>query len=187
MSHFLEQVMPTREYRLIAEFYGDSKAARSQVPLINHINEGVEIIGALSMRSEIDRFYAACGYCIHPLFQNDRELHTVGIAALDSERPPRTKAVMLAMEYRWRANNWLSDKVHDCIMSGMPDAGPIPEVRAMLIADKVQNYKDFLVHHKGTHARSAELDLYFKTWLRHLNVNEGEFFRLSAVAAAVKL
>lgn len=29
MSRFLEQVRPTREYRLIAEFYGDSKAARS--------------------------------------------------------------------------------------------------------------------------------------------------------------
>lgn len=27
MSHFLEQVRQTREYRLIAEFCGDSKAA----------------------------------------------------------------------------------------------------------------------------------------------------------------
>lgn len=41
----------------------------------------------------------------------------------------------------------------------------------MLIADKVQNYKDFRKHHLDTHARADELDFYFKTWLKELDVD----------------
>ncbi|MNV74432.1 hypothetical protein D3C71_1676480 [compost metagenome] len=52
----------------------------------------------------------------------------------------------------------------------------------MLIADKVQNRKDFLAHHSGTHPRRAELDHYFKVWLRALDVDEDEF---SALCAAI--
>ena len=45
----------------------------------------------------------------------------------------------------------------------------------MLIADKVQNRKDFLKYHYGTHKKSVELDIYFKNWLRALNVTEADY------------
>ena len=49
--------------------------------------------------------------------------------------------------------------------------GPLKEVRQMLIADKVQNYADFLTYHAHTHSRSKELDFYFKHWLAQLDVS----------------
>jgi len=48
----------------------------------------------------------------------------------------------------------------------------------MLVADKVQNRKDFLAYHKGTHARSDELDYYFKLWLRRLDISEERYQEL---------
>lgn len=207
MNHFLAQVKPMREYRAIAAFYGTRRAERSRVPLINHIHEGVAIIGALNGVTpgfhSFSKLQAAGAYCLHPMFQNDKDLRSEGVSLVQSAHPPRAGMVMYAMEYRQRANAWLSDKVQkaelqafptrpgpidfdvDYHLEGKPDAGGLSEVRAMLIADKVQNYKDFLAHHKGTHARSGELDLYFKTWLDHLGVSEAMFRDLSEVAATV--
>ena len=42
----------------------------------------------------------------------------------------------------------------------------------MLIADKIQNKKDFELYHKGSHPRSMELDHYFNNWLKRLNISE---------------
>lgn len=86
------------------------------------------------------------------------------------------------MEYRSQANAWLSDKVikvplmgigptTHCVPNGVPTPGPLADVRDMLIADKIQNYKDFIIYHRGTHPRSDELDTYFEAWLRVLRVD----------------
>jgi hypothetical protein len=45
----------------------------------------------------------------------------------------------------------------------------------MLIADKIQNRKDFELYHEGTHERSLELKCYFIDWLWRLGVREGEY------------
>ena len=42
----------------------------------------------------------------------------------------------------------------------------------MLVADKVQNRKDFLAFHEGIHERTLELDYYFKYWLEALQITE---------------
>lgn len=196
-----DQLLHSHEFRAIASFYGERRAERSQVPLIRHIHEGVAIIEALRDQLPDDRNHydfprAARAYCLHPLFQNDAELHHAGRVYAGSAVPGDSAfLVMLAMEYRWRANNWLADKVSFIhyndgappllLPRGFPDAGPMPEVRAMLIADKVQNRKDFLRHHKGTHARSAELDLYFQVWLEHLGVSDSLYEQLCQAAEAV--
>ena len=46
----------------------------------------------------------------------------------------------------------------------------------MLIADKIQNRKDFELYHLGKHERSSELEQYFKNWLERLNITE-EFYQ----------
>lgn len=184
------------EYAAVKAFYGERRAERSGVLLINHIHEGADILRALGRKlptgESFSLYQATHAYCLHPLFQNDAELMTAGMGFMRSSDQDELSPfnIMMAMEYRWRANNWLSDKVrlagatfyHD----SLPDAGPIPEVRAMLIADKVQNYKDFLRFHKGTHARSAELGYYFKVWLKHLSVDDALFDKLCQVAEATQ-
>ena len=58
---------------------------------------------------------------------------------------------------------------------------PLADVNAMLVADKVQNRKDFIAHHRATHPRSAELDCYFALWLERLGVTEARYAELVAV------
>jgi hypothetical protein len=176
-------VRDTDAYMAISHFYGDRKAERSGVPLINHINEGLVILDELHATEETKR-----AWCLHPLFQANEELMTVGLQF--ARECFDAHAVMLTMEYRQWANAWLSDKVREIVMVrsddtelptgqiekiGTPTPGPLKEVKQMLIADKVQNYKDFLTYHAATHERSKELDLYFRLWLHHLDVTEADF------------
>ncbi len=83
------------------------------------------------------------------------------------------------MEYRSVANEYLSHRtiahVDEIRLS------PLPEVNQMLIADKVQNCKDFELYHKATHPRSAELDLYFNNWLRRLGITPERYTTLKAL------
>lgn len=194
MSDLLESVIDTPEYMAIERFYGSNTTARSKVPLMNHIRQGVRIIEALDGKLPNGTAFApkaaACGYCLHPLLQNDRELLTVGMLELTrgEDYDFRSLHVALAMEYRWRANNWLSDKVTlsegSTVINSRPNAGSVAEVRAMLIADKVQNYKDYLVHHAQTHAKREQLSVYFPVWLRHLDINHAHFTRLADAAGS---
>jgi hypothetical protein len=172
----------TNEYKAIATFYGDRKATRSQVPLIHHIHEGIAIMNAINASEDAQR-----AYMLHPLFQADAELHTVGYdyASTTTNAVP----VALAMEYRIYANDWLSNKVikqRDTLMHvGQPTPGPNLMVKHMLIADKVQNKKDFDLYHKHHHPRSDELDSYFNAWLKVLNITPQEYNKLVAIASAV--
>lgn len=163
-------ITKSTEYQLISRHYGDSVARRSQVPLMNHINEGLTVLNLIRATD-----YAKRAFCLHPLLQNDSDLqehcnHVTNVCP--------ASVVMLAMEYRSVANEYLSAKV------GRPEPirlSPLREVNDMLIADKVQNYKDFITHHKATHARSEELDVYFRDWLRALNISAETFTRLCEV------
>lgn len=53
---------------------------------------------------------------------------------------------------------------------------PIPNVNVMLCADKIQNYKDFLLYHKNTHPRAKELDEYFNNWFKALKIENFDFW-----------
>lgn len=177
-----EAVKFTPEYRAIQKHYGEGVAQRSGVPLISHINEGLEILELIGASKDAMR-----AYCLHPLFQEDRALSDISKDDLIFSLSPR--CIMLAMEYRSRANAWLSDKVYTQTWSdnagrvfseevrqrATPDWGSLLEVKHMLIADKVQNYKDFLEFHYATHERSEELNHYFLEWFKALNIEEAEF------------
>jgi hypothetical protein len=76
--------------------------------------------------------------------------------------------LLLTMEYRNTANAYLSDKI---TTNQQLKLSPLLEVNEMLIADKVQNMKDFMRHHHGTHPRSNELYDYFNKWLNALKID----------------
>lgn len=157
------------EYLMISKYYGNRVALRSQVPLINHINEGLIILDQIDA-SDV----AKMAFCIHPLLQNDVDLE---INYQTVSNLCYAKVVMYAMEYRNVANAFLSDKIPEFqyIQIRM---SPIPDVNKMLIADKVQNCKDFWTYHRGTHPRSNELEIYFDKWLQTLGVNEEQYEEL---------
>lgn len=164
-------ITDTKEYQAIYAEYDGKVAQRSKVPLINHINEGLVV---MQLREATDDAQRA--FCIHPLLQTDEALEKSLKALWRISSKP--SVVALAMEYRARANAWLSNRVINeegrIHLDGNPTAGNFPDVKEMLIADKIQNYKDFLIHHRDTHPRKRELDIYFRTWHSRLDLTERE-------------
>lgn len=152
-------------YNIIREFYAERTAVRSKQPLIAHIDEGLKI---LTMLGESE--YTKRAFCIHPMLQNDADLSTAWRQVADAFRDDGI-TLMLAMEYRSVANEFLSDKSLHIEVSQIR-LSPIRAVNNMLIADKIQNRKDFEKYNQQTHPRSDELSLYFKLWLDRLEVSE---------------
>jgi len=167
-------------FNMISEWYGDRTAGRSGVYLINHIKDGLEIMKEIGATQD-----AMSAFCLHPMFQDDADL-LVNIVLAREQDP---YVMTLVMEYRSQANRALSNSVtleygfdgpvpSQARSVRYPDwtalpasAGPLSEVRDMLIADKVQNFADFEVHHLDTHTRSAELEHYFECWLKTLDIS----------------
>lgn len=150
-------------YSLISRFYGKRTAKRSGVPLINHIDEGVEILFKLFGDTQEVRV-AVLAYCIHPLVQSDEDLKK---NYRYTKRYINANVLAHAMEYRNIANQYLLKKY-----KGFDDEinlSPLMIVNMMLVADKVQNFKDFLIHHYCKHEKSPELFNYFNNWIRRLN------------------
>lgn len=155
------------EYRMISEFYSNRTAVRSGVKLMNHIDEGLIILDEIEASD-----YGKKAFCLHPLLQADADLKnhfTMVLAYTD----PMT--LLLAMEYRNIANSYLSDKIDT---EWNLTLSPLPEVNKMLVADKVQNRKDFLKYHYGTHPRSNQLARYFNKWLSALEVSDAMYVTL---------
>ncbi|MDJ1482862.1 hypothetical protein QNI19_24650 [Cytophagaceae bacterium DM2B3-1] len=160
------QIQETPEYQLIKTLYGDRKATRSQVPLLNHIDEGLQIL--VWEQAELTTQRA---YCLHPVFQGDDSLlenyTNVSLDNLDN------RTILLAMEYRNIANQYLSTR----IITQLEEIrlSPLKEVNQMLVADKIQNRKDFECYHQHSHIRSKELTIYFANWLRRLGISEEKY------------
>ncbi len=149
-------------YSKIKDFYGDQVAKRSQVPLINHIEEGLRILDYLGSSDVVKD-----AYCLHPILQSDEAF--LKNKEQDFSGIP-TESIILAMEYRRVANSYLSkDKVEDFV------GFSCEEVKQMLVADKTQNYKDFMLFHYGKHERSSELYEYFHNWFKLLDIKYDEF------------
>lgn len=157
----------TYEYNLILNYYGDRRAARSNVPLINHINEGDYILSKLCAPD-----HTRLAFFLHPLIQHDSDL--LANKRIVSDPHVNSRALALAFEYRNIANQYLSEREISSIYE--IELSPLFEVVDMLIADKIQNYKDFILHHKGTHPRSNELDQYFKNWLKRLGIKGFDYW-----------
>ena len=155
----LNSVKKTAEYRLITRAYGTIRAKRSGVPLMNHIDEGLVVMIRILASQE-----AMKAYCIHPLVQEDSLLEVFGV---DLIKCCDSQSLLLAKEYREAANSYLSKgKPEDYRPSAYPD------VQDMLIADKIQNKKDFELYHAHTHPRAEELKKYFQNWMVILQLSK---------------
>lgn len=163
-------------YRLISDYYGDRKAERSGIPYINHIDEGLALLKWLGLSMEAhEHIFAA--YAYHPILQMDDDLvsnttrlalhHDSVIARMSRE------AIIYTMEYRSVANEYLSKRSIQSIEEIR--LSPLRQVNWMLMADKIQNRKDFELYHEGTHPRSKELAQYFRNWLQRLNISEEKY------------
>ncbi len=151
-----------REWNLIRQHYGNGRATRSKVPFINHIIEGLAILRYINASTQ-----AKAAFAIHPIIQADEDL----LANFDKVyRTISGDILMLAMEYRSVANEYLSKRT--VFSLDEIRLSPLKDVNDMLIADKVQNYKDFILYHHDTHPRSKELHEYFKNWLDRLDCRD---------------
>lgn len=161
---------PFYEYDLISQYYGDKKAERSGVYYMNHIDEGLAILEHIGASGVAKR-----AYCLHPMFQMDNDLlgtYSVGgtMSQIDA------KVFIATMEYRSVANEYLSARTIQSIDEIR--LSPLKDVNDMLIADKVQNCKDFELYHIKTHPKSKELENYFDNWFDRLGVNYTELRKI---------
>jgi hypothetical protein len=126
---------------------------------MNHIDEGIKILNDIGASE-----WAKKAYAIHPIFQSDDALSEPNLNLVNLN----PLSIINVMEYRSVANEYLSNRK----ISSIDEIrlSPLKDVNDMLIADKIQNYKDFELYHKQTHEKSKELDEYFNNWLKKLKI-----------------
>ena len=151
----------TDEYKAVQDFYGDRKAERSQCYLMNHIDEGIYILHRIRATES-----AMKAFCLHPLIQSSDDLAKNWEYVKENFS---AEVIGLTMEYRNIANAYLSHRTIGNISE--IELSPLKEVNDMLIADKIQNYADFVIYHSKTHPRKEKLDEYFNNWLQRLDIS----------------
>jgi hypothetical protein len=145
---------PFIEYDLISEFYQGDRASRSGVEFMNHIDEGLYILNRIGASETAKK-----AYCLHPMLQSDIDL----VNNIGNFQGIDPAVLITTVEYRSVANAYLSTR--DIEHLSDIKISPLDDVNDMLIADKIQNKKDFMLHHKGTHPKSSRLERYFNNWL----------------------
>lgn len=157
--------MNSQCYLAISNHYGDRVAKRTQVPLMNHINEGLEILRFMG-----SDFSAMEAYCLHPLVQDKTDLKVAIDHNTLDQYDIKSSLILIAMEYRQVANYYLSSDVCDNAKNATPSYFDV--VNDMLIADKIQNYKDFMKHHFESHPNYLRLYTYFHQWFQALDLDK---------------
>lgn len=172
LSYVIVNLNDNQCYNIISQYYESKKANRSNVYLMNHIDEGYAIMKRLGCsQSAID------AYCLHPIFQANEDLFNLYYKDLFNLYNINPLVLILVMEYRNIAGAYLSHRKINSIED--IELSPIYDVNNMLIADKIQNYKDFEIYHKDTHIRSKELETYFHNWLQRLDISLDQYIRIS--------
>ncbi len=176
----------TNSLKLIENFYRDKRAERTKIPLINHIYEGLEIMNSLEA-SELGK----SAYCIHPMLQDTSALIENINYCFDNVN---SDIIKLAIKYRLAANAFLCKPTTDIytkeaminLMTSL-ELFSNQDLKDALIADKIQNRKDFLLYHYGTHPRSDELNEYFIKWLDVLDVKSTKIMQNKELVLKYKL
>lgn len=153
-------------FQQIKNFYGIRKAKRSGIPYMNHIYEGLIILDRIGAS-----LAAKQAFCMHPILQCD-----VDFAENAKYVTGEPYILILTTEYRSVANEYLSK--NKLSYDYQVRLSPLKDVNDMLIADKAQNLKDFVLYHIKTHDRSYELTDYFSRWLRVLKIDKNRYIEL---------
>lgn len=165
--------MSTIYESVIKEYYGERKAERTQIPYINHIYEGLIILDAINASDS-----AKYAYMLHPIYQVKKtDLEREFIAKYQDKFDEHV--VLLAKEYAKTANSYLC-KRHYQSKDDVINLSQYKEVNDMLIADKIQNRKDFEESYenqsdKEKFDRSDRLSQYFKNWIKVLGLSEEQY------------
>lgn len=142
----------TPSYKTIQRYYGFECANRSGKPYMCHIDEGGYILNMMGVSESVkDAYY------LHPLTQGNVDIDYLDIS---------DETIELAKQYAECANSYLSNMDISEFIGFQND-----DVKAMLTADKLQNFKDFMTFHYGTHDRTNELYHYFNNWFELLGVD----------------
>ena len=166
----------SKEYLYISKVYGDKKAKRSGLPLMNHIDEGLDILNILNSSDEAKR-----AFCVHPIFQSENLIDYKN-DYLGMTNDDDFVVCGLARKYSILANRFLctphtdnwdrSEILRELIAANGGTYIISGNISEMLLADKTQNYKDFMLYHYGSHERSHELFNYFNLWINVLGPND---------------
>lgn len=172
----------TQEYRLIKEFYDDQRAKRSGVPYINHIIEGCAALWAMTGVESADVTVQEAremqrAFCLHPFAQNSLKEFT----DLACKHELHQRLIIWAADYAAIARQFLTvDLPHYPTHPPRIVLSQIREVNLMLLADKIQNYKD-LRHYNSLLPNYAALNYYFEHWISelcdHLDVSHEDVLR----------
>lgn len=135
--------------QVIETYYGTTKAKRSGIPYINHIYEGLGILGVLNASEE-----AKTGFIWHPLYQ-DAKIYSENNCASKYSYVADT---FLRKNYKINNTKFLEKHLQN------------KDIRDMLIADKVQNYKDF-TNNKDKYAERKDIEKYFLWWFDQLSIS----------------
>ena len=167
--------MKNRYYNIIYKYFKDKRTSKG-VPYMNHIDEGIEILKELEANNKTIE-----AYTLHPFIQCVNLKGADGKIIMTQEEMEKylniyeidSEVIAKLFLYRKFANSYLCRIETDGILfckarQLVEDLKNYPDVIKMLIADKVQNYRDFLIYRKNNHKRSNELDYYFNMWLNVL-------------------
>ena len=152
-------------YKLIEKVYGNTRANRSKLFYMNHIDEGLAILK--SRNCDIQTMEA---FCLHPILQVG-SLFQKHFDELKSQKISQYTRI-LATEYAEVANEYLSPR--KIVSIDEIRLSHFDEVNEMLVADKIQNRKDFRLF-KNKYGNAEELEFYFDSWLKRLSVSEEEY------------
>lgn len=171
----MENVENCVEYKLAERILTPLQARRAGISYFTHVRQGLAIMDAFVRHEDYpivgyDPIIEKLAFCLHPLIQKieDFKDNFYGLKTCDS------RCVALAVEYRWTANLGLRPilEANGCSIT----LSDFPAVNLMLVADKVQNYYEFLKYARPQFIKEDErIDLYFRHWLERLRIDDKKY------------
>lgn len=166
-------------YTMISNWYGDRRATRSGVRLMNHIDEGLVLLTIAPTSVHI-------AFALHPLYQDpkDRATNIVSYLTLPKEIRVLIDLYNNTMQ-SCSSKGFAKGKLVD--LTTLWDGLYKDEVLMMCLADKLQNQKDFYKYHWKVHPESDNLEAYFEHWITKLTkTNIHKYLGLEKYCCAAK-
>lgn len=154
----------TREYKIIEDYYKD-KYHSNGVSFMKHIDEGLAIMKWMGTSESAKK-----SFCLHPIYQSEKSIKDFGIKDLsDNKLKLDSNIITNVLEFRRIDNLYTNDM--RISSPGDIKISTLDEVNQMLIADKIQNRKEFENYYDG----NEDFSMYLINWFRKLDINENMY------------